>query len=69
MGGEQIANRVYRDVFFQKYFGKVDFDLLFALSLNKIGCISAKYSSELDILHSICTIFVYERGQKTAVVV
>ena len=27
------------------------------LSLQKISCISAKYSSKLDILHSICIIF------------
>ena len=30
---------------------------VFILSLQKIGCISAKHSSKLDVLHSICTIF------------
>ena len=30
------------------------------LSLQKISCISAKYSSKLDILHSICIIFAEE---------
>lgn len=29
----------------------------FALSLDKIGCTSVKCSSELDILHLVCTIF------------
>ena len=30
---------------------------IFFVSLQKIGCTSAKYSSKLDILHSVCTIF------------
>ena len=29
----------------------------FAQSLHKIGCTSAKHSSKLDILLSVCTIF------------
>jgi len=29
----------------------------FAVSLQKIRCISAKHSSKLDVMHSICCIF------------
>ena len=30
--------------------------------MDKIGCTSAKYSSKLDILHSVCTIFAGQIG-------
>jgi len=33
------------------------FCIRFAFSLKKKSCISAKYSSKLDILHSICIFF------------
>ena len=33
----------------------------FALSLDKIGCTSTKYSSKLDILCSVCTIFAEDK--------
>ena len=34
---------------------------VFVVSLQKISCISAKYSSKLDILHSICIIFAEDK--------
>jgi len=48
----------------QKY--KKNFNLafvsqIFYISLQKISFISAKYSSKLDILHSICIIFAEDK--------
>ena len=37
------------------------FCIRFAFSLKKKSCISAKYSSKLDILHSICIFFKEEK--------
>ena len=37
----------------------------FAVSLQKIRCISAKHSSKLDVVHSICCIFAKQKREQT----
>jgi len=46
---------------YKKIFNLAFVSRIFYISLQKISCISAKYSSKLDILHSICIIFTEDK--------
>ena len=55
---DQIYFRIqkYKKIFHVAYVSRI-----FYISLQKISCISAKYSSKLDILPSICIIFAEDK--------
>jgi len=46
---------------YKKIFNLAFVSRIFYISLQKISCISAKYSSLLDILPSICIIFTEDK--------
>ena len=55
---DQIYFRMQK---YKKIFNLAFVSRIFYISLQKISCISAKYSSKLDILPSICIIFTEDK--------
>ena len=55
---DQIYFRMQK---YKKIFKLAFVSRIFYISLQKISCISAKYSSKLDILHSVCIIFIEDK--------
>ena len=55
---DQIYFRMQK---YKKIFKLAFVSRIFYISLQKISCISAKYSSKLDILPSICIIFAEDK--------